>query len=208
MQQIPQRHVVHDHSHGVDEFSRRYKALLHAADIAARRGFPEFLQELSLLLHELFDFNFLNYALRHGPTDVMRVYMLDDALSPPRSPLEFSIEESPAGWTWSHQQPLVIPDLHLEKRFRPVLDLDTSKGIRSLMVLPMTTARRRLGTLSFGSAQVLHCDVEIVHFLERLASLVALALENSLFLEVSRLSEASAGEEKQIQDLATALLEL
>jgi formate hydrogenlyase transcriptional activator len=207
MQPDPQRHFITENFLDIDESSRRYRALLHAADLAARRAFPELLQDLSLLLHELFEFNFLNYALWDDSANVMRLYMLDEAVSPPGQ-LEFSVDESPAGWGWSNQQPLIISDLRLEGRFRHLLDLYSQKGIRSLMVLPMTTARRRLGTLSFGSTQTLHCDSDVVRFLERLSSLVALALENSLFLKISRLGNATAAEaeEQRIRGLASALL--
>ncbi|HKW18349.1 MAG TPA: sigma 54-interacting transcriptional regulator [Terriglobales bacterium] len=208
MQQVPERHSDSDPIQGFDESSRRYRVLLHAAEIAARGGFPQLLEELSRLLHELFDFNFLNYALRDDRAEVMRVYMLNDVIGATESPLELSVEESPAGWVWSHQQPLVIPDLAQEQRFCSVLELYSAKGFRSVISVPMTTARRRLGSLSFGSAQQMHCDSSILYFLERLASLVALALENYLFVEVPLLTEATAGEQRQLRQLVATQLQL
>ncbi|HZR64897.1 MAG TPA: sigma 54-interacting transcriptional regulator [Terriglobales bacterium] len=207
MQQVPERYSGSG-SPAIGEFSRRYRALLYAADVAARRGFPDLLQELSKLLHELFDFNFLNYALHDDHTDVMRIYMLDRVGEPPADPREFLIEESPAGWAWLEQRPLIIPDFNHENRFRTALEFYASKGFRSIMVFPMTTARRRLGTLSFGSSQPVYCDADVVFFLERLANLVALALENSLFLEVLLLREAASEEERQLQELGEMRLQL
>ena len=58
MQQVPERHLDSANQPSFDELSRRYKVLLHATDVAARRGFSDLLQELSQLLRELFDFNF------------------------------------------------------------------------------------------------------------------------------------------------------
>jgi formate hydrogenlyase transcriptional activator len=87
-----------------------------------------------------------------------------------------------------------------------VLDLYGGKGFRSLIVLPMTTASRRLGTLSIGGAQTTHCDSETVHFLERLASLTALALENSLTLNPS--VKGISDEEQHVDELAAARLQL
>lgn len=202
MQLVPERHSSTEGTQGFDESSRRYKVLLHAAELAARSGFPQLLQELSRLLHELFDFNFLNYALRDDSADVMRLYMLDRNTQAPASLLELSVDEAPAGWVWTHQEPLVIPDLIREDRFRSLLDFYGAKGFRSVVSVPMTTARRRLGSLCFGSVQEMHCDAGILYFLERLASLVALALENYLFVEASLLSEAAAGEKRQLQELA------
>ncbi len=207
MQQVSQRHRDPGPLPAVGEFSRRYKVLLHAADAVARRRFPDLLQELSKLLHELFEFNFLNYALHDASSESMRIYLLGSVGAPPSVPLEVPLEESPGGWSWMHQQPLVISDIRLESRFRAVLDLYESKGFRSLMVMPMSTARRRLGTLAFGSSQTVHYDAEVVHFLERLAGLVGLALENSQFLEESFL-KATSHEQRQLQELSEMRLQL
>ncbi len=80
MQQVPERHLDSATQPSFDELSRRYKVLLHATDLAARRGFPDLLQDLSQLLRELFDFNFLNYAIRDDQADLMRVHMVDEEL--------------------------------------------------------------------------------------------------------------------------------
>ena len=73
MQQVPERNLDCAAQVSFEELSRRYKVLLHATDVAARRGFPDLLQELSQLLRELFDFNFLNYAIRDDHAGLMRV---------------------------------------------------------------------------------------------------------------------------------------
>lgn len=207
MQPAPERQLTPSQFSSVDEFSRRYEAFLRAAEVAARRGFPDLLQELSQLLRELFDFNFVNYALRDEKANVLRAHMLDQALRVSNA-VEFSIDQSPAGWVWSQQKSLVIPDLQLEKRFQPALDLYKSRGVRSLIVLPMTTARQRLGTLCFGGSEALHCDGEVIHFLEHLASLAALALENSLSLAIALYKEAAADEEQQLQELDATRVQL
>jgi len=207
MQQAPGRHLNPGHLSDVDEFSRRYKVLLHAAEVAVRRGFPDLLQELSRLLRELFDFNFVNYALRDNDADVMRIYMLDQGLRA-STPVEFTVEESPAGWVWSQQQSLVISDLQLESRFQPIVELYKGHGYRSLIVLPMTTARQQLGTLCFGSSETVHCDADVVHFLERLAGLAALALENSLPLAIALFKAAATEEEQQLQELDATRIQL
>jgi formate hydrogenlyase transcriptional activator len=207
MQEVPDRHLDTATQPNFDEFSRRYKVLLHATDLAARRGFPDLLHELSQLLRELFDFNFLNYAIRDDEADLMRVCMVDEELHAP-DPAEFSSNESCAGWVWSQQQPLVISNSQPDGRFRPVLDLYAGRGFHSLVVLPMTTARRRLGTLCFGSTRTAHYDDEVLYFLERLASLVGLGLESSLSMDVSVIKQALMSEEEHLRDLAALRLQL
>ncbi len=187
---------------GFDEFSRRYKVLLRATDLAARRGFQELLQELSQLLRELFNFHFLSYSTRDDASDVMQVFMVDETMHN-ADKLGFSSRESPAGWVWSNQQPLVISDSQLDGRFRPALDVYASHGFHSLVILPMTTARRRLGSVSFGRRKPTQYDDEVLYFLERLSSLVGLALENSLSMDVSAIKQALRSEEEQMRELET-----
>lgn len=70
----------------LDEFFRRYQALLHTASLAAQRGLPDLLQELSKRLHELFDFNFLSYSLHDETAGVMSFFMLDETSRTPGRP--------------------------------------------------------------------------------------------------------------------------
>jgi GAF domain-containing protein len=81
-----------------------------------------------------------------------------------------------------------IRDAEAEELFREA-------GIRSLLVLPLTTVRTRLGTLGFGNARYVNYDEETLRFLGRVTGLVALAVENSL----SR--ETLAREEERLESL-------
>ena len=207
MQQVPERHLDSATQPTFDEFSRRYKVLLHATDVAGRRGFSDLLQELSQLLRELFDFNFLNYAIRDDQADLMRVHTVDEELWVPDA-TGSSSSESCTGWVWSQQQPLVISDAQPDDRFGPVLNLYARRGFHSLVILPMSTARRRLGTLCLGSVNVTHHDDEVLYFLERLASLVGLALETTLSMDISVIKQAFTSEEEHMRDIATLRLQL
>ena len=207
MQQVPQGHLDSATQPRFDELSRRYKVLLHATDVAARHGFPDLLQELSQLLRELFDFNFLNYSIRDDQADLMQVHMVDEELRVPDT-TGSSSNECCAAWVWSQQQPLVISDTQPDSRFRPVLDLYARRGFHSMVILPMSTARRRLGTLCLGSVKVTHYDDEVLYFLERLASLVALALETTLSMDVSLIKQALRSEEEHMRDIADLRLQL
>src|SRR3954447_4769337 len=72
----------------------------------------------------------------------------------------------------------------------------------------MSTARRRLGTLCLGSMKVTHYDDEVLYFLERLASLVGLALETTLSIDVSVIKQALRSEEEHMRDIAALRLQL
>jgi formate hydrogenlyase transcriptional activator len=69
----------------------------------------------------------------------------------------------------------------------------------------MTTARKRLGTVCFGSAKLTRSNDQIVYFLVRLASLVGLALESSLSLNATEINQPPKREEDRIRDVAAAV---
>ena len=207
MQQVPERNLDCAAQVSFEELSRRYKVLLHATDVAARRGFPDLLQELSQLLRELFDFNFLNYAIRDDHAGLMRVHMVDEELRAPDASASSS-SESCAAWVWSQQKPLVISDAQPDTRFGVVLNLYAPRGFHALVILPMSTARRCLGTLCLGTVKITRYDDEVLYFLERLASLVGLALETTLSADVSVIKQALRSEEEHMRDIAALRLQL
>jgi len=192
VQEVPERHTTPS-QRSFDEFSRRYQALLHTADIVSQRGFPDLLQEGSDRLHEIFPFDFLNCAVHCPVKNVMRLHMLDRSSRVLEQSIELPIDISPSGWVWSRQQLLELSDLDLESRFPAVLDLYKARGLRSLLVLPMNTAHSRLGTLGFGSGHLTKYDEDTVRFLTRITGLVALAVENS------SIKQALATEEEQLR---------
>ena len=202
MQQVPEGHLHPAGTQNFDEFSRRYEVLLNAADLAATRGFPALLKELSQLLRELLNFDLLSYAVRDDRAQAMRTYMVEESLQVAATPEELQTDDSPAYWVWSRQQPLVIPDLRVEDRFREALDPYATCGYRSLAILPMTTVSRRLGSLSLGKMQAMEYEDEILSFFEGLASLTALALENSLCSGMPTMKRAVGQEEEQLRGLA------
>jgi formate hydrogenlyase transcriptional activator len=63
-------------------------------------------------------------------------------------------------------------------------------GVESFCFLPLTTARRRLGALVFGSNSVGDYDASDLDFLQHVANQVAVSVENALaFEEIETLKE-------------------
>ena len=70
-------------------------------------------------------------------------------------------------------------------------------GVQSYCWLPLTTARRRLGTLVFASKQPSAYDAADVGFLQLVANQVAVAVENALaFQEIEALRRTKLAKEK------------
>src|SRR5439155_909335 len=77
-----------------------------------------------------------------------------------------------------------------------VLQALIAGGIRSLAVLPMTTIRKRLGGLAFLSRQAEAYDEFDLEFLQRVATQVALAVENVFSRQQALTFQQQAAEER------------
>jgi formate hydrogenlyase transcriptional activator len=204
MQEVPKRHeITNCPPQRLHEFSRRYSELLQTPAIAASQGVPVLLQELSKLLHGVFEFNVISYSLGDPGSDAMQEYILDrDGLCSTEHPVTVATDTSASGWVWSRQMPLVLPDLAVEERFLPSLKRYLAKGVRSLVLVPLTSPSQRLGAIGFGKIEREHFDDQTVHFLEQVAGLVALAISNLLT------QQAVAGEEEQLRALTAVSIQL
>src|SRR5438105_2538892 len=63
---------------------------------------------------------------------------------------ELEPHESPRGWVYANQAPLVIKDWDLETRYPRLREYFKQYDIRSSCVLPLTTVHRRLGVFAVG----------------------------------------------------------
>jgi formate hydrogenlyase transcriptional activator len=113
------------------------------------------------------------------------------------------VDDSPVGLVWQTQQPLVGRDVTELARWPQFLEQVQPLGLRSFCWLPLTTARRRLGTLGFASRQPGHSVEGDVGFLQLVASQVAVATENALaFQEIEALRDQLAKEKAYLEEEA------
>src|SRR5512133_2802955 len=61
---------------------------------------------------------------------------------------DFAPDETPSGWVYENQEPLVFDDWQREKRFPRMREYLQQFDIRSSCVLPLTTMHRRLGVFA------------------------------------------------------------
>lgn len=159
---------------------RRYEALLEMADLMVHhQGLPELFRRLSELLHQVVSFDFANFSLHDAATNRMRVNVWagTDLVS---LPAELTVEESPSGWVWQHQETLHFHDLSADERYPVVLQPLRGRGLRSYFVTPLTTSEKRLGALGLASPKVKAYEEADINLIRRIAELVALTIENSL----------------------------
>ena len=162
---------------------QRYEALLEMADLVVHHhSLPELFAAMAERLRRAAAADAATFSLYDPAKNVMRLHFWEGTELVP-TPAEVAVEESPSGWAWQNQQPLVVPDLAADSRFSPVLSTLRDKGLRSYCWLPLTTAQKRLGTLGLGSSQTNAYGEKEMRLLPRVAKLVAVAVENALTRE-------------------------
>lgn len=137
---------------------------------------PDLFKNLVPLLGELAECNVVSFALH----DAARNGIVTDFWKNGREAglgKTFSVEGSPCGWVWQHQEPLAIPDIEQETRFAGVVHELRKLGIRSYTALPLTTAIFRYGAMGVGAGEPEVAPAKLP-FLTRAARIVGLALEN------------------------------
>ncbi|OQW35373.1 MAG: Fis family transcriptional regulator [Nitrospira sp. SG-bin1] len=166
----------------VDPLAEQYRALLEVSEsIAAHHDLTELFRALAQRLPRVLKFSSIVLALHNPSKNVMRLHVLEDPRPLPVSPgLEFPVEDVPGGWVWQHQQPLVCINLEQETRFPKVMPMIRQAGIRSLCIVPLTSARERLGAMGVGSLEDHHYGQAEIDFLQQVAKQVAVAVENTL----------------------------
>ena len=140
----------------------------------------------------------------HNPsTNTMRLHILESATGAPiEAPqLELAPEESPSGWVFLHQQPLVIPDVRLETRWPSVMELLRRNNIVTSCWLPLTTAQHRLGALVFGFGPAPWAQDQLA-FMQQVAAQVAVAVDNTLnFQKAEKYQQQMVRERDRLQVL-------
>ena len=151
--------------------------------IASHRDLTELFHSLGPSLHRVVQFDFLNLILHEPEREVMRSHLLDCPDPGANCPSQECPMETPAGWVWQTQQPWVVSRLDSDVRFPELCSWLYDRGMRSLCVVPVTTALRKLGALAFGSTQdAAYTELDVV-FLKQVARHVAVAVDNALNFE-------------------------
>ena len=158
--------------------ARHYLALLELAKAVATQGsLSELLHDLAGHLHSILDFNYLGVMLHDGAGNVMRMHVAEtEVLAMREFPTEFPIEGSISGWVWQNQQAFVSGDIQQETRFATT-KIVHPYPVRSVCILPLTTARKRLGVLSIASDKSDAYERLDLEFAQMVAAQMAVAVE-------------------------------
>jgi len=163
----------------------QYATLLEVSRaIASHQSLAELFQDLGRRLHTVLNFNYLSLILHDPVHEVMRLHTLHfDGVPTIQPGMEFGMDDSPSAEVWRTQAPLTIGDAERETRFPRAMRVLHDNALRSFCSLPLTTARRKLGTLNLGNSRPNAYQLSALSILQLVASQVAVAVENVLNYE-------------------------
>src|SRR2546428_3612535 len=190
------------------EHSRRQlEALLEVSEaIAQQRDLPALFPDRARRRRSVIEFDFLALVLHDPVRNVMRLHILETRIPTEKAAgMETPIEGHPSGWVWETQQPLVIADVAEETRFPDFMPRLREHNVRSLAIFPLTTAQRRLGSMGFGRMVPHRVTDTERKFMQRVASQVAVAVDNALNFENSQAYQTQLARER---DRLQVLLEI
>jgi len=159
-----------------------YQSLLDVSQaILQHRDLSGLFRELSKRLHSILHFDFLNLILHDAERNVMRLHILASVTGAEREvqSLDLPPEESPSGWVFLHQQPLMIPDVRTESRWPSVMRILRENNVISSCWIPLTTAQHPLGAIVFGFGSQGEAEAQI-DLMRQIAAQVAVAVDNTL----------------------------
>jgi formate hydrogenlyase transcriptional activator len=190
------------------EHSRRQlEALLEVSEaIAQQRDLPALFHDLAGRLHSVIEFDFLTLILHDPVRNVMRLHILETHI-PTDKPTgtETPVEGHPSGRVWQTQEPFIVTDTQEETRYPDYMGRLREHGVRSAALVPLTTAQRRVGAMGFGRLAPQSVTDGELQFMQRVASQVAVAVDNALNLESSLAYQTQLAHER---DRLRVLLEV
>jgi formate hydrogenlyase transcriptional activator len=181
------------------EHSRRQlEALLEVSEaIAQQRDVRALFHDLAVRLHSVVEFDYLTLILHDPARNVMRLHVLETQLLIGKpTGTEMPVEGTPSGWVWQSQEPFIVRDTEEDTRYPDYLSRLREHGVRSAALLPLTTAQRRVGAMGFGRVTPNGIADGDLQFMQRVASQVAVAVDNALNLESSQAYQTQLAHER------------
>src|SRR5262245_37428822 len=193
--------------HSLEGERDRLRLLLEVSEsIVSHRTVAALFQDLAERLPRVVPFDVINLVLHDPARDVMRLHALvAPECNRTELGMEFPMKETTTGLVWESQEPVMVEDVAAEKRFPRLMSVLRESGVRSYCTVPLTSALRRLGAMSFGSTEKRTFQEEEISFMQRVAKQVAVAVDNVLHEASARQAQRQLERER---DRVRLLLEV
>jgi formate hydrogenlyase transcriptional activator len=180
----------------------RYETLVRVSQaIAAHGDLKELFGMLANELHRVVQFDFIGVSLRDKNSDTFQNYFIDMTSRSELVPDEnLTPEETLTLRVYERQEPLTRSTNEMEPCYGRLQAMLKRLNIRSISALPLTTAHRKLGAITFGSKQVDTYSPNDVRFVSEVAGYIALAFDDALnFAALRQSSEELQSKNDRLQ---------
>jgi formate hydrogenlyase transcriptional activator len=180
----------------------RYETLVRVSQaIAAHGDLKELFGMLANELHRVVQFDFIGVSLRDKNSDTFQNYFIDMTSRSELVPDEnLTPEETLTLRVYERQEPLLRSTNEMEPCYGRLQAMLKRLNIRSISALPLTTAHRKLGAITFGSKQVDTYSPNDVRFVSEVAGYIALAFDDALnFAALRQSSEELQSKNDRLQ---------
>ncbi len=160
----------------------RYETLVRVSQAIGAHGDPKELFGILMdELHGVVQFDLIGVSLRDQDSDTFKNYFIDMTSRSELIPEEkLTPEETLTLWVYKRQEPLVTSTDEMEPRYGRLQAILKRLHIRSICALPLATAHRKLGAITFGSKQADAYSPNDIRFLSQVADYIALAFDDAL----------------------------
>jgi len=180
----------------------RYETLARVSQAIGAHGDPkELFGVLVNELHRVVQFDFIGVSLRDRDSDTFQNYFIDMASRSELVPEEqLRPEETFALCVYERQEPLLRSTDEMDPCYGRLQAILKRLHIHSICALPLTTAHRKLGAITFCSKQVDTYSPNDIRFVSQVADYIALAFDDALnFAALRRASEELRSKNDQLQ---------
>jgi formate hydrogenlyase transcriptional activator len=188
-----------------DTPSIRRDLLLDIGDlIGQHRDLESLFAGLSEVLQRIVAFDLAAVHLFDESAGTITLHRLGAQPTAP-STVPVALDDSAVAWIVQTQRPLTIRDVDAPGHPPAVARSMQEHGLHAGLLLPMTTAVRRVGVLGFGSRTAGAYDAADLELLRRAADLVAVAVDNARHSQLASARQTALERER---DRWRALLEV
>jgi GAF domain-containing protein len=177
---MPEQGLASDSVHSSDLTVGQYLNLLDLAQLAlSQRTMETFVPLLALRLHHALKFGVVTLGLYDSSAESIRQSICKVGEAEGRSEC-LPAQTSSSGWVWKNQRSVLVQDLDTEPKLPAFLQSLRQLGVHTYYVFPLTTSRRKLGAIGFGSLHVIPKTSGTLEFLRRAAAIIAQLLDTTL----------------------------
>jgi formate hydrogenlyase transcriptional activator len=190
------------------DFTERKKAedalLLELTNVmVSNLDIRRLLSAISAGIHQVVPHDCASLALYDPAIGKLRVQVLDTSFGKglPPADLVVPLADTPAGWTFTSRETLVLERMDSGRFPAAALRYLTAQGVKSACWMPLISRARVLGTLTVGRHQPGTFTEKDLNLLSQVSNQVALALDNAAaFRQIAELKDRLAEEKLYLEE--------